>query len=155
MTTSIRDTKRDLADFIDAVEKERPNRMFVSGLVIRKSVTSPTVEEIARGTPGAVIVEIAKGVADSDVLNTFREAFEKNKWLVVHLSDGSLPSLWREQLSRLRDSNTVFIQGKTAEDTFFAEQSEDMRVLAVIDDQHVDAVEYPTFLNLFGPVTEV
>lgn len=155
MATQLTMQKLNLADFIDAIEKERPNGMFVLGLVIRKSATSPTVEEIARGTPGAVIVEIAKGVADSDVLNTFREAFEENKWLVLHLSDGSLPSLWREQLSRLRDSNSVFIQGKTAENTFFAEQSEGIRVLAVIDDQHVEAVEYPAFLNLFGPVTEV
>lgn len=155
MTTQLTMQKLNLTDFIDAVEKERPNGMFVPGLVIRKCATSSTVEDIVRGTPGAVIAEIAKGVANSEILNKFREAFEKNKWLVLHLSDGSLSPLWREQLSRLRDSNTVFIQGKTAEDTFFAEQSEGMRILVVIDDQHIDAVEYPAFLNIFGPVTEI
>ncbi len=147
--------KFGLKDFLQTVEKERSYGMYVTGLVIRKGTDAPAVVDIAKEVRGAVVVQITRDVADADILAAFREAFEKRQWLVIHLADGSLPPLWREQLSRLRDSNSIFVQGKTATDTFFAEQSGDTRVIAVIDEQHLDSVEYPSFLNLFGPVAEL
>ncbi len=147
--------KVDLKDFLEVVKKERSYGMYVTGLVIRKSSDAPTIEDIARTAHNAVTVTIARNTADGDILTKFRGAFENHTWLVIHLSDGSLPPLWREQLSRLRDSNSIFVQGRTASETFFAEQSADTRVIAVIDEQYVDVVEYPLFLSLFGPVAEL
>lgn len=147
--------KFDLKDFLQTVEKERSYGMYVTGLIIRKSSDAPTVEGIAREAQNAVVANISRDATDTDVLTKFRETFENHTWLLIHLSDGSLPPLWREQFSRLRDSNSIFVQGKTAADTFFAEQSADTRVIAVIDEPHVDIVEYPLFLSLFGPVAEL
>lgn len=146
--------KVTLHDFLQTVEKERSYGMYVTGLIIRKGAAAPAVEEIA-GAQSAVVARIAEGASDADILAKFREAFTGKRWLVLDLADGTLPPLWREQFSRLRNSNAVFVQGKTPEETFFAEQTADTRVVAVIDEQHLDAIEYPAFLNLFGPVAEL
>lgn len=145
--------KVTLDEFLQAVDKERSYGMYVTGLIIRKSASAPTADDVLRAQ-SAVVARIAQGVSDADILSKFREAFDGKRWLVVHLADGTLSPLWREQFSRLRDSNSIFVQGKTPEDTYFAEQPAETRIVAVIDEARLDAIEYPQFLNLFGPVAE-
>ena len=148
--------KITLPDFIDVLEKERGQGNYaVSGLIIRKSDTSPAIDEIGKQLPENTVVEISKDSTDQQLRSEFQKAFESKTWLVVHLSDGTLPLEWRDQLIRLRNSNMVFIQGKTVEETFFANQPEEMRVVVVIDEKHIESLDYSEFLSLFGPIIEL
>lgn len=146
----------NLSDFADALTKERASGgYFVSGLIIRKGDNSPSIKEISGQLPENIAVEISRKADDSKIINEFKNAFENKKWISISLNDGYLSPLWREQLTRLRDSNSIFIQGKTAETTFYAEQPKEARVFVVIDEKNMDNVNYSDFLNLFGPIMEI
>jgi len=147
--------KISLEEFAEALQRERIYGYFVSGLIIRKNQKSPDVSQIIEKMPDSVVIEISKDKDDTEILKLLKEAFEKKKWLVFHLVDGSLSPLWREQLTRLRDSNSVFVQGKNVESTFFANQPEEMRVIAIINEENIKNINYPEFLNLFGPIIEI
>lgn len=146
----------NLSDFADALIKERASGgYFVSGLIVLKGDDAPSIKEISSQLPENIAVEISRKIDDSKIINEFKNAFENKKWILVSLNDGYLSPLWREQLTRLRDSNSIFIQGKTAETTFYAEQPEEARVAVVIDEKNMENVNYPDFLNLFGPIMEI
>lgn len=161
--------KISLKEFAEIVSREKaPGDYFVSGLIIRQDAKrsrqgktygtgkkSKPIEEIQKELPDSVLVEINSKSDDKEILSRFKSAFDNQKWLVVYLSDGALSPLWREQLTRLRDSNVIFIQGKTVEDTFYAKQQENTRVVVVIDNKNIKNVNYENFLNLFGPVIEI
>jgi len=148
--------KISLEEFVEVLQKERIYGYFVSGLIIRKNQKSPTVSQIIEKLPDSVVIEISKDKDDTEILKLLKEAFEKKKWLVFHLVDGYLSPLWREQLTRLRDGNKVFVMaGKVTEDPFFAKQPEEMRVVVIIDEINIKNINYPEFLNLFGPIIEI
>ncbi len=148
--------KINLSDFADILTKERAlGGYFVSGIIIRKGDNAPTIKEIASQLPENIVVEISEKADDSKIISEFKNAFENKKWVLIFLEDGHLSLLWREQLTRLRDSNSVFIQGKTVDSTFYAKQPEETRVAVVIDEKNMENINYPEFLNLFGPVMEI
>lgn len=148
--------KISLKEFAEVVDRERAlGNYFVAGLIIRKNEKSKTINEIQKELPEGVLVEVSSKSENQEILSKLKNAFDNQKWLIVYLSDGALSPLWREQLMRLRNSNAVFIQGETVEDTFYAKQSEKTRLIVVIDDKNIKNVDYDGFLNLFGPVIEI
>ncbi len=148
--------KISLEEFAEVVTREKaPGNYFVSGLIIRGDKKAKSIEEIQKNLPVSVLVEINKKSDDKEILSDFKAAFDSQKWLVIYLSDGALSTLWREQLTRLQNSNEVFIQGETTEDTFYAKQPENTRGIVVIDDKNIKNLNYEGFLNLFGPVIEI
>ena len=147
--------KVTIKDLVDSIETQRNNNQFTLGLIVRTKEKSLTADELSKQLPANILVEINKNSNDEEILSGLKKAFAEKKWLVIHLSDGTLTPLWREQLTRLRDSNSIFIQGKIAEQTFFSAQPMQMRVVAVIDNNDMKKITYPQFLNLFGAVLEV
>ncbi|MBI5306433.1 hypothetical protein HZB04_02525 [Candidatus Wolfebacteria bacterium] len=148
--------KISLSDFADVLIKERAlGNYFVSGLIIRKDDNVQTIKETSSQLPENIIVEISEKSDDSEIISGFKSAFENKKWILVSLKDGHLSPLWREQLTRLRDSNSIFIQGETAETTFYAEQPEETRIAVVVDEKNIKDINYSEFLNLFRPITEI
>lgn len=148
--------KINLSDFADVLIKERfSGDYFVLGLIIRKGDNAPSIKEISSQLPENIAVEISGETDDYKIISGFKNAFENKKWILVSLKDGYLSPLWREQLTRLRYSNLIFIQGKTAETTFYAEQPKEARVVVVIDEKNMENINYPKFLNLFGPIMEI
>lgn len=148
--------KINLEEFIEAVQKEKLNNSPVSGLIVLKNKEmSEVISELVQKIPSSVVCEISKDSKDQDILESFKNAFKNKKWLFVQLTDGTLSPLWREQLTRMRDSNAVFIQGKTFEETLFATQPEEMRLVVIVEEKNIKNINYPEFLNLFGPLLEI
>jgi len=145
-----------IKEFGEIVKNERAQGgYFVNGLVIRKSDNPFDIKKIITDLPENILCEISQNSDDKKIVSQIKSAFENKKWLIFYLSDGVLLPAWREQLMRLRNSNHVFIQAKSFADTFFAEQPKETRIVAVIDEKNIKEVEYPQFLNLFGPVIEM
>ena len=156
MTTRQTMPKINLSDFADVLIKQRSSGgYFVLGLIIRKGDNAPSIKEISSQLPENIAVEFSGETDDSKIISGFKNALENKKWILVSLKDGRLSPLWREQLARLRDSNSIFIQGKTADNAFYAQQPEEGRIVVVIDEKNIENVNYPEFLNLFGPVMEI
>lgn len=161
--------KISLREFAEVVSREKaPGNYFVLGLIIRQDPKgshqgktygtgkkSKPIEEIQKELPDSILVEINSKSDNKEILSRFKSAFDNQKWLVIYLNDGALSPLWREQLTRLQNSNAIFIRGETVENTFYAKQSENTRVVVVIDNKNIKNVNYESFLNLFGPVIEI
>lgn len=149
--------KVNLQDFIAAVKLQRaPGNYKTSGLIIRRKGTDNlSIQDIRDSLPAHVFLEVDSSTEDNNITTHLKQAFEERKWLFIYLADGSLSKLLREQLSRLKDSNAVFIQGKSKDENFFCDLPENSRVIVLIDEGSVAKVEYPDFLGLFGPVIEV
>lgn len=145
----------ELDEFGNVLFQQRLHNQFITGLIIRKSNSSKSVEEIRQYLPDAILIKINKDQDDSEILAALKEAFSARKWIIFHLEDGALSPLWREQLSRLSDSNSVFIQGDSLETSFFADQPDEMRVVVVIDEENIANVNYDEFLALFKNIIEV
>jgi len=145
-----------IKEFGEIIKNERAQSgYFVNGLVIRKSGSPFDIKKIIADLPENILCEISQNSDDKKIISQIKSAFENKKWLIFYLSDGVLLPAWREQLMRLRNSNHIFIQAKSFADTFFAEQPKETRIVAVIDEKNIKEVEYPQFLNLFGPVIEM
>ncbi len=149
--------KTTINDFVLSVKSQRTaGNYFTSGLIIRKKGTdSSTVQDIKDMLPHHIFFEATDHTNNESVTSSIRNAFEGKKWLFIYLSDGSLPVLLREQLARLKDSNAIFIQGKTQEDTFFADQTDETRIVVFIDEDNIEKINEEGFLNLFGAVIEI
>lgn len=149
--------KISIHDFIASIKSQKaPGNYHTSGLIIRKKGTDNLgVSDIGDSLSEYIFLEVNEGIQDKTILEHFKKAFEEKKWLFIHLADGTLSKLLREQLSRLKDSNTVFIQGQSVEDTFFGNLPDQSRVVVLIDEENMAKVNYLQFLGLFGPIIEV
>lgn len=149
--------KTSIHDFIASVKSQKaPGNYYTSGLIIRKKGTDNLgVQDIGDALAEYIFLEVDEGIKDTTILEHFKKAFEEKRWLFIYLADGTLPKLLREQLSRIKDSNTVFIQGQSVEDTFFGNQPDQSRIVVLIDEENIAKVDYPQFLGLFGPIIEV
>lgn len=149
--------KTSIHDFVTSIKFQKyPGNYHTSGLIIRKKGTDNLgVSDIGDALSEYIFLEIDEGIQDKTILEHFKKAFEEKKWLFIHLADGALSKLLREQLSRLKDSNTVFIQGQSVEDTFFGNLPDQSRVVVLIDEENIAKINYPQFLGLFGPIIEV
>ncbi len=149
--------KASIHDFIASVKSQKaPGNYYTSGLIIRKKGTDNLgVSDIGDSLSEYIFLQVDESIQDKIILEHFKKVFEEKKWLFIHLADGILPKLLREQLSRLKDSNTVFIQGQSVEDTFFGNLPDQTRIVVLIDEENIAKVDYPQFLGLFGPIIEV
>src|SRR3989344_4355523 len=126
--------KASIHDFIASVKSQKtPGNYYTSGLIIRKKGTDNLgVSDIGDTLAEYIFLEVDESIKDTAILEHFKNVFEEKKWLFIYLADGILPKLLREQLSRIKDSNTVFIQGQEVEDTFFGNLSEHTRIVVLI-----------------------
>lgn len=149
--------KASIHDFITSVKSQKaPGNYHTSGLIIRKKGTNNLgVSDIGDSLPEYIFLEVDEGIQEKILLEHFKKALEEKKWLFIYLADGNLSKLLREQLSRLKDSNTVFIQGQSVDDTFFGNLPDQLRIVVLIDEENIVKVDYPQFLGLFGPIIEV
>lgn len=149
--------KISIHDFIASIKSQRaPGNYHTSGLIIRRKGTDNLgVQDIGDSLAEYILLEVDESTQDTTILEHFKKAFEEKKWLFIHLADGTLPKLLREQLSRLKDSNTVFIQGQAVEDTFFGNLPDQSRIVVLVDEENIAKINYPQFLGLFGPIIEV
>lgn len=146
-------TVQDLIQDLELVNSQ--GGYNATGLIIRKDNKSASVQDIVKQLSKNVVLDINAKSDDKKLVSELKKAFKAGKWLVIHLSDGSLSPLWREQLMRLRDSNSVFIQGDGVKDTYYAEMSPDMRAVVIISNSDISKTKYDGFMQLFGPVLEV
>lgn len=149
--------KANIHDFIASIKSQKtPGNYHTSGLIIRKKGTDNLgVEDIGDSLSEYIFLEVNEGIQDRTILEHFKNAFEVKKWLFIYLADGILPKILREQLSRVKDSNTVFIQGQEVENTFFGNLPDQSRIVVLIDEENIAKINYPQFLGLFGPIIEV
>lgn len=147
----------DLNDLVASVKSQRaPGNYFTMGLVIRKKGTDyPGITDIRDTLPEHSFLEVDTETDSENITSFFKNALEGKTWILIYLAEGTLPRLLLEQLLRLKNTNTVLIQGKNMEETFFGRQSAETRVMVVIDEENIAKVDYPGFLSIFGPIVDL
>lgn len=145
------ETIKKLLTFFQALDMVSSGNAPDLGMIVIEPKINP--EEIAKMAPEkSVCLTLDKNSLPDDILSEIQKAFEEKKWIFIELKDGYLPGRIYNQLRNLSINGKMQVFNFSGKDEVEIHQPPQSRIVLLATKKAIDAVEAPTFLNLFGPI---